>query len=161
MSIASVISDIKTKIFGANKPKLEKIYPKFDNEFIPDRESMPVREFMPDIEAGEWGFYRRLKQRQMDLELYSKPKNWDPEKCEKSITWGEEVVVINGYENYMPFMDVVNYFVIHNEQKSSLVGSISETISPYEERLSANIGADIIKDESIDKTLYLCSDNIV
>jgi|688.fasta_scaffold543372_2 hypothetical protein len=152
MSIASLISDIKSKIFGTDKQKLEKIYPKFDNEFI------------PDLEAGEGGFNRRLRQRQLDLDLYSKPKNWDPEKCEKLITCEKGV---NAYENseilenYMSFIDVVNYFVIHKKQRSSSVGFISEIISSYEEQLSVNLGIEIIKDEPIDMQSYLCSDNVI
>jgi hypothetical protein len=162
MSISSLISDIKTKIFGSDKPKLEKIHPKIDNEFIPNCE------YMPDLEAGEGGFYRRLKQRQMDLELYSKPKNWDPEKCDKSIICGEVVLDVNGYENckiienYMSFMDVVNYFATPVDQRSSqnLPLSMEGIILPAESRSISHIVIDT-QEEYPDVPLHLCRSNIL
>ena len=58
MSLSFLISDLKTKIFGQTKQKLSKNIPKINNEYI------------PGLEAGEGGFNRRLKQRQLELELY-------------------------------------------------------------------------------------------
>jgi len=72
MSLASLITDLTTRIFGADMPKLAKNTPK-NNETIPN-------EYILDLEAGEGEFYRRLKQKQ--LELYSKPKDWDLEKSD-------------------------------------------------------------------------------
>jgi hypothetical protein len=162
MSIASLITDLKTKVFGADKPKIAKIMPKIDNEF------MPNLEFIPDLEAGEGGFYRRVKQRQMDLELYSKPKNWDPEKCDKSIVCGEVVVDVNGYErckiieNYMSFMDVLNYFATPVEQRSSqdLPLTMEGIILPPEPRNISHIVIDM-QDDYTDIPLHLCRSNIL
>jgi len=70
MSISSLFTDIKTKIFGSNKPiTLAKITPIYDTEYT------------PDLEAGEGGFYKRIKVRQAALEFISKPLNHDVEKA--------------------------------------------------------------------------------
>ena len=61
MSLSSLIDDLKIKLLGFNKKKpLEKITPIFDVEHI------------PDLEAGDGKIYKRLKERQAALELYSK-----------------------------------------------------------------------------------------
>ena len=122
MSITSLMTDIKTKIFGfdSDKPRLAKIMPKFDDEYI------------PDLEVGEGGFYRRIKERQMALESYSKSKNWDkstnwdPEKSDKAIICGEISVDIDGYEkcrvieDYVSFTDFINYFSKTSSQREPL-----------------------------------------
>ena len=162
MSISSLITDLKTKLFGADKPQIAKIMPKIDNEF------MSNSEFMPDLEAGEGGFYRRLKQRQTDLELYSKPKNWDPEKCDKSIICGEVVVDVNGYErckiieNYMSFMDVLNYLATPVEERSSqdLPLTMEGILLPHEPRNISHIVIDM-QDDYTDIPLHLCRSNIL
>lgn len=114
MSVTSLITDLNTNVFGVDKPKVAKIISKIGDEF------MYNLEFIPDLEAGEGGFYRKLKQ----IELYSKPKNWDPEKCDKSIIYEELFVDVNRYdkckiiENYKSFMiDVINYFATPDNQK--------------------------------------------
>ena len=158
MSLASLIKEFKTKIFGEDKPKIAKIAPKMDNEYI------------PDLEAGEGGFYRRLKQRQQELELYSKPKDWDLEKSCSS-TMSEEVIMdINGYEkckiieNYIAFIDIINYFAapIAEREIMDLPFANDDTLHPTKHRLSSShIAIDVIKDDLIDTPLNLCVSNIL
>ena len=105
MSISSLFSDIKSKVFGSKNPTpIAKITPIIDTEYT------------PDLEAGEGGFYKRIKVRQVTLEFISKPLNHDVEKGDTSIICGEVSLDINGYEkckiieNYVSFMDVVSLF---------------------------------------------------
>ena len=114
MSITSLITDIKTKIFGSDKLKLAKIMPKFDDEYT------------PDLEAGEGGFYRRINERQMALESYPKSTNWDSEKSDSAIICGEISIDIDEYEkyrvieDYVPFTDFINYFSKTSPQREPL-----------------------------------------
>jgi len=143
MSLLSLISDIKTKVFGLKKQKTtEKNTPIFDNEYI------------PDLEAGEGGFYKRLKERQASLELYSKPLNWDIEKADRSIICGEVVIDINGFEkceiieNYVSFMDVVNYFStpINERENYNLPYLIDDMVKQENLNRPSHISIDINDD---------------
>ena len=104
MSLVSFMTDIKTVFFGSNKQNiLAKISPKL-NDCIPE----------PEVKDGD--FYRRLLARQAALELSSKSHIYDLEVGDKSIIYEEVAIYINEYErckiieNYVSFMDVINYF---------------------------------------------------
>ncbi len=149
MSLVSLITDFKTKIFGTDKPKIAKFTPKIDNEFV------------PDLEAGEGGFYRRLKQRQQELELYSKPKDWDLEKCNKSIICGEVAIDIHAYEkckiieNYISFIDSIGCFT------SNIFRAEAEDLQHNEYNLSNHIVIDILSNNSIDISENFYNSNIM
>lgn len=158
MSLSSLITDIKSKVFGSNKPTpIAKITPLFDTENA------------PDLEAGEGGFYRRLEARQSALELYSKPLNCDVEKADTSIICGEVAIDINGYEkckiieNYVSFMDVINYFSIPIAERGndSLPYVISDITRQSEMLSSSHTSIEIKDDDFIDVPLHLCSSNIL
>jgi hypothetical protein len=154
MSVSSLISDLKTKIFGQPKQKLSKNIPKINNEYI------------PELEACEGGFNRRLKQRQLELELYSIPKDWDPEKCDESIICGEVIIDINGYEkckiieNYTSFMENINYFVTPISERETiwLPFTIDDTLDQSEYSLSCS---QIYSDDNIDTPLNLCVSSVL
>ena len=74
MSILSIFTDIKTKVFGSNKPTP-----------MPKITQIMYTEYTLDLEAGEGGFYKRIKERQLALEFSSKPLNHDLEKGDTSI----------------------------------------------------------------------------
>ena len=103
MSLLSLISYIKTMIFGSDdKPNtLTKITPVFETENI------------SDIEEGNNKFYKRLKERQAALEI---PLNCNLEKIDESIICGNITFDVNDYEeckiieNYVSFMNIINYF---------------------------------------------------
>jgi hypothetical protein len=161
MSLSSLITDIKTKIFGDDKPKIAKITPIFDTEFI------PAAEYMPDLEAGEGGaFYKRLRQREAALELHSKPKNSDLEKGNRSIICGEVAIDFNGYEkcriieNYVSFMDVVNYFSTPITERGELP-FIMDDIIPYSEPHTSSSHIAIDMNDYTEPPLHLCSSNIL
>lgn len=102
MSLLSLISEIKTKVFGSNQP-------------IPLAKNTPIiaTEHMQDLEAGEGGFNIQINERESKLEFSSKPTNCDTEKGETSIICGKVAIDIhiNGYEkckiieNYVSFME--------------------------------------------------------
>lgn len=153
MSISSLFTDIKTKVFGSNQPViLAKITPIIDTEYT------------PDLEAGEGGFYKRIKERQMALELSSKPLNCDIEKGDNSIIYGEVEININGYEkskiieNYVSFMDVVSYFATPIAERGILslsytMDDIIKTVS--ETNKQSYIANDIIDDDFIEIPIHL------
>lgn len=158
MSLSSLITEIKSKVFGSNKPTpIAKITPVFDNEYT------------PDLEAGEGGFYKRLKERQSALELYSRPLNRDLEKADTSIICGEVSIDINGYEkckiieNYVSFMDVINYFSIPITERGtdSLPYVIDDTNKKSELPRQSHTAIPITDDDFIDVPLHLCSSNIL
>lgn len=158
MSISSLFSDIKTKVFGSNKPTpLAKITPLFDNEYT------------PDLEAGEGEFYRRLEARQSALDLYSKPLNCDVEKADTSIISGEVSIDINGYqdckiiENYVSFMEIINYFGTPFSERNPrdlpfVVDDIQDKKTNTRE--SFHILMDLPDDKAIDIPLHLSTSNI-
>jgi len=160
MSISSLFSDIKFKVFGFNKPTpMAKITPIMDTEYT------------PDLEAGEGGFYKRIKERQSALEFSSKPLNHDVEKGDTSIICGEVAVDINGYEkckiieNYVSFMDVVSYFATPIAERGILslpctMDDLVKTVS--ESNQHSHIAIDIISENDfIEVPLHLCSSNIL
>jgi len=104
MSLLSLISYIKTMIFGSDKPTtLTKITPVFETENI------------SDIEEGN-KFYKRLKERQAALDIHKIPLNCNLEKNDESIICGNITFDMNDYEeckiieNYVSFMNIINYF---------------------------------------------------
>lgn len=160
MSLLSLISDIKTKVFGSNKPTpIAKITPIMDTEYT------------PDLEAGEGGFYKRIKERQAALEFISKPLNHDVEKGDTSIICGEVSLDINGFEkckiieNYVSFMDVVSYFATPIAERGILslpytMDDVVKTVS--ESNRQSHTAIDIISDDDfIEVPLHLCSSNIL
>jgi hypothetical protein len=160
MSLSSLITDLKAKLLGSDKPKpLAKIAPVFDTEY------------MPDLEAGEGEFYRRLKQRQSALELHTRNTNCDVEKADNSIICGEVAIDVNGYEkckiieNYVSFMDVINYFStpINERERQELPFSIRDSILPLpsEQLTSSHIAIDMTDEDFIDLPLHLCRSNIL
>jgi hypothetical protein len=155
MSLSSLITDLKAKLLGSDKPKpLAKIAPVFDTEY------------MPDLEAGEGEFYRRLKQRQSALELHTRNTNCDVEKADNSIICGEVAIDVNGYEkckiieNYVSFMDVVNYFSTPITERGELP-FIMDDIIPYSEPHTSSSHIAIDMNDYTEPPLHLCSSNIL
>lgn len=104
MSITSFILDIKTRLFGLNKPK--SLTPTLD-------------EYVPDLEIGEGGFYRRIITHQSAYEIdYDSHYElyYDLEIGDKSIVYDDYIIDINlleqtkNIEKHVSFMDIVNYF---------------------------------------------------
>ena len=105
MSLISFISDIKSKIFGSNNKRqiIGKVTPIFNNEYV------------PDLEAGEGLFYKRLMARQQaldpDTRLY-----YDLEVGDKSVIIIEREPHTNigerrqFIEKYLTYVDVIHYF---------------------------------------------------
>jgi hypothetical protein len=159
MSLSSLITDLKSKFFGSDKPKpLAKIAPVYDTEY------------MPDLEAGEGGkFNKRLQQRQLALELHSRTTNCDLEKADNTIICGEVAIDVNGYEkckiieNYVSFMDVINYFStpITEREINDLPFTIRDSILSPEARASSHIAIDMPDEDFIDLPLHLCRSNIM
>jgi hypothetical protein len=157
MSITTFITDIKAKFFGSNKPKptIAKITPIFDTEY------------MPDLEAGEGGsFYKRLRQRDAALELYSKTMNCDLEKADRTIICSEVAIdVNNGYEkckiieNYVSFMDILNYLSTPITERGEFPFIMDDKIPSSEPGVSSFIDSDI--NDYTDLPLHLCSRNIL
>ena len=99
MFITTLITDFKTRIFGSSNPTIPTIAPSFHVKCVDKLKTHNLVE--PDLEIGEGQLYKNLikqrqqrQQRQSDLELYSKPQNWDPEKCEQ-ITIFEKAIADN------------------------------------------------------------------
>lgn len=163
MSLLTLITDIKTKVFGSNnQTQIAKITPIIDIEYT------------PDLEAGEGLFYKRLMERKSALELYSKPLNCDVEKGDTSIICGEVSIDIKGYEqckiieNYVSFMDVINYFATPIGERGSLIlpYTIEDAYKSVtdESARQSHIAIDIVtskNDDMIDVPLHLCSSNIL
>lgn len=156
MSVASFISDIKSKFFGSNKePVCEKITPIFD-------------EYLPDLEAGEGEFYRRLKARQS---AFDKPDQqlYDLENGDKTIISSEVSIDFNGYqkckiiENYVSFMDVINYLGTSMPERDNnvLPFIVQDGINTNGQQKLFHILMDLPEDKSIETPLHLCSSNIM
>lgn len=157
MYFTSIITDIKTTLFGCNKPsndkskrKIYKITPKFEDEY------------MPELEACEGQFYKRLKKQQMDLELYSKSKLLDIENINDEIICGELIIDIQEYDNYKiieNYVTIINYIDSQNSEKipKDLPLIPSNMIGPYNPCLSSDISGNYF----IDTPLNLSSNNIV
>ena len=157
MSVVSFISDIKSKFFGSNKePVCAKITPIFDD-------------YIPDLEAGEGGFYRRLKARQA---AFDRPveKIYDLENGDKTIIASEVAIDINGYqkckiiENYVSFMDVINYFgTPMSERDTHELQFIIEDGRDIKngQPKSFHILMDLPDEKSIEEPLHLCNSNIL
>ena len=107
MSLLSIISDIKSKIFGSNNKRknIRIITPIFDDEYV------------VDLEAGEGLFYKRLMARQQALDPDSKIY-YDLEKGDKSVIIIERDTPIDidigqkseFIEKYLTYNDVIHYF---------------------------------------------------
>jgi hypothetical protein len=156
MSITTFIADIKEKFFGSTKPKptIAKITPLFDTEY------------MPDLEAGEGGaFYKRLRQREAALELYSKTMNCDLEKADRTIICSEVAIDVNGYEkckiieNYVSFMDILNYLSTPIPDRDEFPFIMNDKIPSSEPGVSIYIDSDT--NDYSDLPLHLCSSNIL
>lgn len=157
MLVASFISDIKSKFFGSKKePICEKITPIFD-------------EYLPDLEVGEGDFYRRLKARQTAFDG-NETQLYDLENGFKSIISSEVSIIINEYkkckiiENYVSFMDVINYFDIPVSERDNHVLPLivmDESDTKNGQKNSLNVLMDLPDDKLIDTPLHLCSTNIL
>ena len=141
MTISSLFTEIKTKIIGSNQSVIiDKITPIIE------------KKFMPDLEAGEGDFYKRLNERKSELEFSSKPLNIDLEKGDNSIICGEVTIDINSYEkykiieNYVSFMDVVNYFSTPVAERRTLSFIDDMVKNVYESNIQSQIEIDIISD---------------
>ena len=144
MSLSSLISDIKTNVFGSSsnfnkQTKLAKITPIFDTEYT------------PDIEEGEGDFYKRLNERQLAL-------NCDLEKADKTIICKEVSSEINVFKKYkfietcVLFMDIVNNFTTQNDERDiqNLPYTIDDVINPISEsQRHSNINIEIIDNDLI------------
>lgn len=101
MSISSLLFDIKSKIFKSESNSVS-------------------NDYVPDLEAGEGGFYKRLKARQVAFELASTPYAHNladinsSEELDINIDIYDQPKII---ENFAVFLDVVNYFVIKRNKK--------------------------------------------
>ena len=145
MSVASFITNIKSKFFGSNKePISEKNTPIFD-------------EYLPDLEAGEGEFYRRLKARQNAFDMPAQ-QLYDLENGDKTIISSEVSIDVNGYskckiiENYVSFMDVINYFgtPISERDNHVLPFVIDYGINNNAQQNTFNILLDLPEDKSIE-----------
>ncbi len=158
MYLNSLITNIKSKILGSNKPKIAKIVPLVDKEYIPDIE----------IGLSEVEFYKSIDYQTSDSDLYSKSNGLYPEKCD---SYSNEVGIdINGYEkckiieNYVSFMDIINYLKIPYYKRDSIdlcFDASSELNGLYNDRVSEHIAIDIVFDDAIDIPLNLCSSNVI
>lgn len=103
MSISSLLFDIKSKIFKSESNSVS-------------------NDYVPDLEAGEGGFYKRLKARQVAFELASTPygdnledKN-SSEELDINIDIYDQPKII---ENFTVLLDVVTYFGINLYKKNN------------------------------------------
>jgi hypothetical protein len=156
MSITTIITYIEDKFFGSTKPKptIAEITPIFDTEYI------------PDLETGEeGGFYKRLRQREAALELYSKTINCDLEKADRTIICSEVAIDVNGYEkckiieNYVSFMDILNYLSTPISERNEFPFIMDDSIPSSEPHVSTHIASDI--NDYTDLPLHLCSSHIL
>jgi len=161
MSLSTLLVDIKTKIFGSNKAKIIKISPVFDTDDIHDLESL------------ENGFYKRVKERELDL--YSNKINYDVEKGDLITICNEVSNDINIYkkykiiddcvsfmDDYVSFMDVINYFSIpttERETSDCLPIVIDDISNPTTSQRQITI--EITCDDCIDVPLHLYKPSIL
>jgi hypothetical protein len=154
MSISSFISDIKSKVFGNNNNKsntILKVIPLLDDKF-------------PDLEAGEGEFAQKITSRystvEMNCKIFNKIVYDDIDLNDKPIICGEVVVDINAFENckiienYVSFMDVINYLSIPSAQRKDL--EFSNEKKQEEHTTSFYIALDISEG-----SLHLSSNNIM
>lgn len=144
MSIASYIFDIKSKFVKS------------------DKTTNILENYEPDLEAGEGGFYRRLKARQIALETNNRHNNTE---ISIDVSVYDQPKLI---ESFVTITDIANYFSIGLEKKKYskryvlpfVVSDINEFIKTEQPRnrespdhLVIEINEDI--DEDIDEDIFM------